>query len=156
MLLTQAAGALVGEDFELEDVGEHRLKDFPRPERLFHLVIDGRRSAEFPPLRTALALSNLPIQASSFVGREQELEELRGLFDTSRLVTLVGSGGAGKTRLGLELATELLDGSGDGVWFVDLAPLGDPDLVALTVAGVLGVREEARRRDDRHVDQRGR
>ena len=141
VLLTQATRALVGQEFEVEDVGEHRLKDFPHPERLFHVVIDGHGAGEFPPLRTAVALSNLPFQATSFIGRVRELEELRGLFNSSRLVTLVGSGGAGKTRLALQLAGELLDGRADGVWLVDLAPLADPDLVALTVAGVLGVRD---------------
>jgi predicted ATPase/DNA-binding CsgD family transcriptional regulator len=87
--------------------------------------------------------SNLPAQVSSFVGREAELAEIRGLVGGSRLVTLTGAGGAGKTRLALQVAAGLLDdGGGDGVWFADLAPLGDPDLAAVTVADVLGVRLE--------------
>ena len=87
-------------------------------------------------------LTNLPAQVSSFIGREAELAEVRALVGGSRLVTLTGAGGAGKTRLGLQVAAGLADGAGDGVWFVDLAPLRDPDLVAVTVADVLGVRQE--------------
>jgi non-specific serine/threonine protein kinase len=87
-------------------------------------------------------LTNLPAQASSFIGREAELAAVRGLVGKWRLVTLTGTGGAGKTRLGLQVAAGLTDGAGDGVWFADLAPLGDPDLVAVTVADVLGVRLE--------------
>src|SRR6516225_9228063 len=87
-------------------------------------------------------LTNLPAQVSSFIGREAELAAVRALVAGSRLVTLTGAGGAGKTRLGLQVAARLLDGTGDGVWFADLAPLADPDLVTVTVADVLGVREE--------------
>ena len=87
-------------------------------------------------------LNNLPAQVSSFIGREAELAAVRALVGGSRLVTLTGAGGAGKTRLGLQVAAGLLDEAGDGVWFADLAPLGDPDLVAVTVADVLGVRQE--------------
>ena len=87
-------------------------------------------------------LTNLPAQVSSFIGREAELAAVRALVGGSRLVTLTGAGGAGKTRLGLQVAAGLPDGAGDGVWFADLAPLGDPDLVAVTVADVLGVRQE--------------
>jgi len=87
-------------------------------------------------------LHNLPAQVSSFIGREAELAAVRALVGRSRLVTLTGVGGAGKTPLGLQVAAGLADGTGDGVWFADLAPLGDPDLVAMTVADVLGVRQE--------------
>src|SRR5215469_6995418 len=87
-------------------------------------------------------LTNLPAQLSSFIGREAELAAVRALVGGSRLVTLTGAGGAGKTRLGLQVAVGLLNGAGDGVWFADLAQLGDPDLVAVTVANVLGVQQE--------------
>ena len=87
-------------------------------------------------------LTNLPAQLSSFIGREAELAAVRRLVARSRLVTLTGAGGAGKTRLGLRVAAQLLDGTRDGVWFADLAPLQDQDLVAVTVADVLGVRRE--------------
>jgi predicted ATPase/DNA-binding CsgD family transcriptional regulator len=87
-------------------------------------------------------LTNLPAQVSSFIGRELELAEVQALVGASRLVTLTGAGGAGKTRLGLQVAARLADGTGAAVWFADLAPLADPDLVAVTVADVLGVRQE--------------
>jgi predicted ATPase len=86
--------------------------------------------------------SNLPAPVSSFIGRDGELAEVHGLVAQARLVTLTGAGGAGKTRLGLQVAAGLADGAGDGVWFVDLAPLQDPDLVAVTVADVLGVSQD--------------
>ena len=85
---------------------------------------------------------NLPAQVSSFVGREHELSELRQLLSRARVVTLTGAGGVGKTRLVLQLAASMVDGSGDGAWFVDLAPLTDATLVAAQVAGVLGVPEQ--------------
>jgi len=90
----------------------------------------------------AMELSNLPSRVSAFIGREAELAEVRTLAGASRLVTLTGTGGAGKTRLALEAAAGLADRSRDGAWFADLAPLGDPDLAAVTVADVLGVRLE--------------
>ena len=86
--------------------------------------------------------NNLPAQVSSFIGRDGELAAVRRLITTCRLVTLTGAGGVGKTRLGLQVAAGLRDGFADGVWFADLAPLGDPDLVAVTVANVLSIREE--------------
>jgi non-specific serine/threonine protein kinase len=90
-------------------------------------------------------LTNLPAQVSSFIGRDAELAEVRRLVGGWRLVTLTGAGGAGKTRLALQVAAGLADGAGDGVWFAELAPLADPDLVAVTVADVLGVRQESGR-----------
>jgi predicted ATPase/DNA-binding CsgD family transcriptional regulator len=87
-------------------------------------------------------LTNLPAQVSSFIGREAELAAVCALVGRARLVTLTGAGGAGKTRLGLQVAAGLLDGAGDGVWFADLAPVADPDLVAVTVANMLGVRQQ--------------
>ncbi len=128
----------------LKDLGLHRLKDLGRPEQLFQLEAGGLPAA-FPPLRSLdnpKLLNNLPAQVSSFIGRDAEVAEVRRLITTSRLVTLTGPGGAGKTRLGLQVAAGLLDGSGDGVWFADLAPLQDPDLVAVTVANVLGIAED--------------
>src|SRR5437764_21991 len=86
--------------------------------------------------------NNLPIQVTSFVGRERELRELEQLLPTTRLLTLTGAGGTGKTRLALQLAAEILDSFPDGMWFIDLAPLSDPALATLTIASVLGVRDE--------------
>jgi len=127
----------------LKDLGLHRLKDLGRPEQLFQLEAEGLPTA-FPPLRSPdnpKLLNNLPAQVSSFIGRDAELAEVHRLVSTFRLVTLTGAGGVGKSRLGLQAAAGLLDGSADGVWFSDLAPLQDPALVVVTVAGVLGIHE---------------
>ena len=125
--MSETAAALLRDslptDASLKDLGLHRLKDLGRPEHIFQLEADGLPAA-FPPLRSLdnpKLLNNLPAQLSSFIGRDRELAEVRRLVTTSRLVTLTGSGGAGKTRLGLQVAAGLLDGSGDGVWFADLA-----------------------------------
>ena len=148
MLVSAAAAGLLRDSLpdgvRLKDLGPHRLADAGRPEQVFQLQAEGLPAA-FPPLRTVRdpkLLHNLPAQVSSFIGRDAELAEVRRLAGGSRLVTLTGAGGAGKTRLALQAAAELLDGTGDGVWFADLATLEDPDLVAVTVLNVLGVREE--------------
>lgn len=126
---------------ELLDLGLHRLKDLGRPEQVFQLVADGLASS-FPPIRSLdnpRLLHNLPAQISSFVGRTAEIAEISSLMTTSRLVTLTGAGGVGKTRLALQVAADELEGARDGVWFIDLAPLGDESLVAATTANVLGI-----------------
>jgi predicted ATPase/class 3 adenylate cyclase len=151
VLVSAATAAMLGDSMpagaSVRDLGVHRLKDLSRPEQIFQLEADGL-PASFPPLRSLdnpKLRNNLPAQVSSFVGRDAELSEVQALIASSRLVTLTGSGGAGKTRLGLQVAAGLVDGSGDGVWFADLAPLQDPDLVPVTVADVLGIRGEAGR-----------
>ena len=145
VVFSSSAAALVRDVLpdrtSLRDLGQHRLKDLGRPEQIFQLQAPGLQP-EFPPLRSldnpALP-NNLPAQPARFVGRERELSELRRLVEDSRLVTLTGAGGAGKTRLAIQLAAELLDGSGDGVWLVELAPVSDEDAVAATTLGVLGM-----------------
>ena len=135
------------EQVTLRDLGDHRLKDLGRAERVFQVCCEGL-PLEFPPLRSLDnpgLQHNLSEQVSSFVGRDREVHEVRRLLDDARMVTLAGPGGVGKTRLALQAAAESLDGSGDGVWFVDLAPIADPAVVAATVASVLWVREEAGR-----------
>ena len=84
------------------------------------------------------------MQLTSFIGREKDIAEVKRLLSSSRLVTLTGSGGAGKTRLSLQVAAEVIDDFAHGVWFVELAALTDPALIPQTVAAVLGLREEAR------------
>jgi predicted ATPase/class 3 adenylate cyclase/Tfp pilus assembly protein PilF len=120
-------------DTDLRDLGEFRLKDLARPERLFQL---GR--GEFPPPR-GLGAGNLPIQTSPLLGRQQELDDLAGLTLDHRLVTLTGPGGTGKTRLGLQVAADLADRYPDGVWWVPLAGVSDGPLVLPTLAQALGV-----------------
>ena len=145
VLVSETAAALVRDALPpgaaLEDLGVHRLKDLGRPERIFQLQAAGLQ-AGFPPLRSlgnpALP-NNLPAQLATFIGREEELSEVRGLVASSRLVTLTGAGGCGKTRLGLQLAAGLLDGSGDGVWLVELAAVSDETAVAPAICQALGI-----------------
>ncbi|HUG38092.1 MAG TPA: AAA family ATPase, partial [Candidatus Limnocylindrales bacterium] len=137
------AGRAVPDGVGLRDLGEHRLKDLQHPEHLFQLLIPGLPS-EFPPLRTLEARPhNLPLQATTLLGRAREVAAARErvLRDDVRLLTLTGPGGTGKTRLALQVAAELIDHFADGVFFVPLAPISDPGLVASTVALTLGIRD---------------
>ena len=131
--------------FELRDLGEHRLKDLLAPERLAQVDADGLRS-EFPPLHSIDARpNNLPTQLTSFVGRRDELEEALRLLRGSRLLTLTGPGGIGKTRLSLQIAAAAADDFPDGVWFVPLEPVRERELVAPTIARTIGVTDKANR-----------
>ena len=123
----------------LRDLGEHRLRDLARPEYVYQLVAP-ELVTEFPPLRSLDVLpNNLPLQFTSLIGREKEIAEITELIEQHRLVTLVGSGGVGKTRTSLQVAANLLDGSGDGVWFIELAPLASGEYIPNTVAQALGI-----------------
>ncbi|HET7472008.1 MAG TPA: AAA family ATPase [Candidatus Limnocylindrales bacterium] len=125
----------------LRDLGSHRLRDLDRPEQVFQVVVADLPS-EFAPLRSlSTRRTNLPVQLTTFVGRERELEEVARLVERHRLVTLIGVGGTGKTRLMLETAGRLVDAFPDGVWLAELAPLGDPAGVASEVARALGAPE---------------
>ena len=148
VLVTAAVYALLAErlpaGIAFRDLGEQRLRDLGRAERVFQVTGAGLaeefgvlRSLDDPALR-----HNLPSQATNFVGRAAELAELRGLVSGgSRLVTIAGPGGIGKSRLALQVAADVLDGAGDGVWLVELAPVAEPELVARTAAAAVGVRE---------------
>ena len=145
VLVSETAAALVRDALppgaSLRDLGAHRLKDLGRPEQIFQLCGSGLR-AEFPPLKSLgnpALLNNLPAQPAAFIGRERELAQVRALVESARLVTLTGAGGAGKTRLGLQVAADLLDGSGDGVWLVPLAAVAGEDAVAGAIAGTLQI-----------------
>ena len=130
------------ENTELLDVGEKRLKDLLRPEHLYQLNIVELPST-FPPLKTLDAfLNNLPTQLTTFIGRENEITEVKQELESHRLVTLTGSGGTGKTRLSLQVAADLLEKFDHGVWFVELAPLTDPDLIPQTILSTIGVQEQ--------------
>src|SRR5262249_39608878 len=120
----------------LRGLGSHRLKDLQRPETIFQLL-HPELPAEFPALRSLdnpELPNNLPQQTTSFIGRERDIEAVQALLGKTRLLTLTGSGGCGKTRLALQVAAEGLDAHPDGVWFVELAPLSDPALVPQAVA----------------------
>jgi predicted ATPase/class 3 adenylate cyclase len=145
IVLSEAAAVLVRDGLPdgavLTDLGAHRLKDLGRPEELFQLSAPGLQ-ASFPPLRSLgnpVLQNNLPVQPAKFVGRSRELAEVRGLIEASPLVTLTGAGGCGKTRLSLQVAAELLDGIGDGVWLAELAAVTDEEAVAPVIAAALGV-----------------
>ncbi|MGH8957059.1 MAG: ATP-binding protein [Acidimicrobiia bacterium] len=126
----------------LRDMGEHRLKGLDLPEKLYQVLVGGLRT-DFPPLHTVdVAAAHVPTRMTSFVGRRDDLDRLRGLLRDSRLITLVGPGGTGKTSLAIELGREVATDFADGVWFVDLAPLSDPMLVGPTTARSLGLSEE--------------
>ena len=148
IVVTAAMHDTVGDAVPTETLGEHRLKDFPAPERLFQVVVDGRGASAFPPLRTApVRPTNLPVELRPLVGREQEIRDLRAalLRDGERLVTILGLGGIGKTQLALAVAAGLLDEHLGGVWVVSLANTRDPDRVLTAIAAALGVSDEAAR-----------
>jgi len=149
ILLSHAVAELIGNELpdqvSLLDLGQHRLRDLTRSERIYQ-VTHRNLPATFPPLRTLDATRhNLPIQLTSFVGRDQELAEVDKLLRGSRLVTLTGVGGAGKTRLALQAAAALETEFPDGRWLADLAPLSEPHLVTQRLADVLGLREQPNR-----------
>jgi predicted ATPase/class 3 adenylate cyclase len=137
----------------LVDLGLRRLKDLTEPEHVWQLTIEGLPS-EFAPLASLDARpNNLPLQLTPLVGRESDVDEVKGLVAKHRLVTLLGSGGVGKTRLALQSAADLLDRYPDGVWFVDLAPISDPELVSSVVAQTLGITQAQDRRVDETIPE---
>ncbi|HEU5100840.1 MAG TPA: tetratricopeptide repeat protein [Roseiflexaceae bacterium] len=154
ILLSLATHELVREqlpsDAAVYDLGAHRLKDLSRPEQIFQLGAPDL-PADFPALQTLDARrTNLLAQPTALIGRERELAQVTGLLSRPdvRLVTLIGPGGTGKTRLGMQAAAELLDSFADGVFFVDLAPISDPELVVTTIAQTLGVTATSARPAD--------
>src|SRR5271165_7603870 len=127
----------------LTDLGTHGLRDLPRPERVVQLCHPDLVN-EFPPLRVSgtVVVTRLPVQLTSFVGRDAQLTQLRAMLAENRVVTLTGAGGVGKTRLAIQVAAQMTGEFGDGVWYVDLAPITDPELVPLTVARALGLPDQ--------------
>jgi predicted ATPase/class 3 adenylate cyclase/DNA-binding CsgD family transcriptional regulator len=127
----------------LDDLGTHSLRDLPRPERVVQMC-HGDLHNEFPPLRTPTAVVShrLPLQLTSFVGRQAAISEMREILLENRLVTLTGAGGVGKTRLAVQVGGEIAAQFGDGVWYVDLAPITDPDLVPVATARAFGLPDQ--------------
>jgi predicted ATPase/class 3 adenylate cyclase len=142
ILVSHATEALLREhDTELRDLGEHRLRDLARPEHV-HQVLHPELPIEFPPLTTLDALpGNLPVQPTSFVGRDEEVARVAGMLDGTCLVSLVGTGGVGKTRLALQVAAEALPRFADGAWYCELAAVDDGHAMAQVVATSLGCKQ---------------
>jgi predicted ATPase/class 3 adenylate cyclase len=148
VLLSAATNAVVAQELPdhlgVRDLDMHQLKDLPEPEHVFQLVV-ADLPVDFPPLKTSLNHPhNLPVQRDALIGREREVAQVRELLlrEDLGLLTLTGPGGVGKTRVALQVAAGLLPRFAAGVFFVDLAPISDPSLVASTIAGTLGVKEE--------------
>lgn len=132
------------EEVGVKDLGQHRLKDLQAPEQIFQLLHPGL-GAEFPMLRSLSARpNNLPLQLTSFVGRREEIDRVKEFMAASRLLTLSGPGGTGKTRLSLAAASEMLGDFADGVFFVPLAPITDPTLLHSTIGVALGIADGGR------------
>ena len=149
VLLSDSVATLIRDrlpaDAALRDLGSARLRDLAQPERIHQLLHPALRR-DFPALRSLETTpNNLPQQVTSFVGREREVAHLKTLLRQNRLLTLVGTGGLGKTRLSLQVAADIADRYPDGTWFIELAPVSDPELVPQVVASTLGVKEEAGR-----------
>ena len=147
ILISETTVQLVRDDLSgelgLRDLGAHRLKDLQRPEQVFQLVHPGLPS-DFPTLKSLDAHPhNLPVQLTSFVGREEEIYEVGGLLATARLVTLAGTGGSGKTRLAQEIGASVIEDYPDGVWFIGLAALSDPKMLRPHIADTFSVGEDA-------------
>jgi predicted ATPase/class 3 adenylate cyclase len=147
-VLSEPTAILVERDLPstltLHDLGKHRLKDLSEPESIFELVGAGREES-FPHLRTLDAIpNNLPMQVTSFVGREKELAEALRLLERTRILTLTGPGGTGKTRLALQVAAEVGDEFADGVFFVELASVSDVDVVPSQILSSIGMQAAAR------------
>ena len=145
ILLSETTAQVVREhlptDTILLDLGEHHLKGLLRPENIFQLVAPDLQK-DFPPLNSIpTARHNLPTQLTSFVGREKEIAEIKASLNISRLVTLTGSGGTGKTRLSIEVGMQLLPNFSNGVWMIELAPLSDKSQIIPALAQTFGLQE---------------
>ncbi|HXN08627.1 MAG TPA: adenylate/guanylate cyclase domain-containing protein, partial [Candidatus Acidoferrales bacterium] len=141
-------------DVSFADLGLRRLKDLTQPEQVWQLFAEGL-GATFPPLNSLDARpNNLPIQATSLIGRERDLEDVKSLVGKHHLVTLSGSGGVGKTRVALQVGADLIDRYPNGAWFADLAPIRDPKLVSSVVAKVLGISVREGRTVEEAITQR--
>jgi predicted ATPase/class 3 adenylate cyclase len=145
ILLSNSTAELVREQLPanttLLDLGEHRLKDLTRPENIYQ-IINPDLPLEFPPIKSLDSFpNNLPLQLTSFVGREKEITEIKALLFSSHLVTLTGSGGTGKTRLSLEVGAEELASFPNGVWLIELAPLSDESQIMPALAQAFGLHE---------------
>ena len=157
VLISSAVQRLVGANLpggaSLIDLGLRRLKDLSQPEHVWQLDAQGLPS-DFPPLNSLEERpNNLPLQLTPLIGREHDLVDAKALLDKHRLVTITGSGGVGKTRVALQLGADLIDHFRDGVWFADLAPITDPELVPSVVASAMGMRQAGGRALDESISE---
>ena len=137
----QIAREHLSSDIAILDLGQHQLKGLKQAEKIFQISTPDL-GQEFPPLKSLThATNNLPTQLTSFIGRERELAEAERKLASVRLLTLIGPGGTGKTRLSLQIATEQLANFKDGVWLAELAPISDPTFIIAEIASVFDVRE---------------
>ena len=141
-IIVAASTAAIADGVALDDLGEFRLRDLSQPQRLFQVKAEGLK-ASFPPLRTLDSLpGNLPAQATSFLGRDSDLAEVRKLLREARLLTLTGVGGVGKTRLAVQAAADAAATYKDGAWLIELAGIADPGAIGHAVAAVLGIAQQ--------------
>jgi len=135
----------VFKDFSFRDLGERRLKDLIHPVKIFQLISPKLRN-EFPQLKTLDARpNNLPVQLTSFIGRGEQIEQIKNILKQTHLATITGTGGSGKTRLALQVSAEIIDEFENGVWYAELASLNDPLLLPQLIAQTLGLKEEPMR-----------
>jgi predicted ATPase/class 3 adenylate cyclase len=149
ILLSRIAVELLEDEpldaISFKSLGSHRLRNLDRPEHLYQVVVPDLPDS-FPPPRSMEALpNNLPVQTTSFVGREKQLEDVKRSLKNTRLLTLMGTGGTGKTRLALETGAQVINEYRDGVWLVELALIAEPERVVEAIAAAVGAREEADR-----------
>jgi predicted ATPase/class 3 adenylate cyclase len=146
IVVSDAVSGLAARDLpsgvSLRDLGTHRLKDLKEPEHLFQVAHPDLAAAFPPPKSLDARPNNLPVQLTSFIGREREIAEVKRLLGAARLVTLTGSGGAGKTRLALQVAADVVESYPEGAWLAELAPIADPALVTKAVASAVNVPEQ--------------
>ena len=146
ILITQEVFDILKENHETEfsfkDFGERKLKDIIKPEHIYQIVSEGLKT-DFPPLKSLDARqNNLPTLVSQFVGRRKEIDEIKQLFTKIRLLSLTGAGGTGKTRLAIQLASELIDEFENGIWIIEFSPVTDPDLIVKEISTVLNLKED--------------
>lgn len=145
-LYSEQNSAGSNEKISFRDLGERRLKDLIQPLRLYQVIASGIREV-FPPLKTLDARpNNLPLQLTSFIGLEKEIEQIKYLMKQTRLLTFTGPGGTGKTRLALQIAADLIDDFENGVWFVDLASLSEPEFITNAIMQALDIKEQPKRK----------
>ncbi len=145
VLISEDVFKKVRDNFSFRDLGERRLKDLRQTEHLYQFTSQ-KLPIDFPPLHTLdVRPNNLPIQLTTFIGREGEMSDIKTLLFKTHLLTLIGAGGTGKTRIALQTGADVIDDFANGVWFVDLAPLMEPELLPQTLAEVLGVKEDPKR-----------